>query len=243
MADASSAPLLELDGVTFRWPAAANECVVIDSLHVRHGESVFVMGPSGVGKSTLLSLAAGVLLPSTGRVSLLGQSFSRLRTASRDALRGDHIGYVFQQFNLLPYLSAIANVLLTIQLSGLRSKRCGGARAGQEAAQSLLHDMGIDAPLWHRPAAQLSVGQQQRVAAARALLGRPELVIADEPTSALDEASKESFMDVLMQSCRAAGSALLFVSHDARLAGAFDRQVDLGQLNRAASTGAPAASP
>ncbi len=233
---AADACLLRMASVGYRWPGAADECLALDELEVRQGESVFVRGPSGVGKSTLLSLAAGVLVPTRGHVALLGQPLNSLRAVARDRLRGDHIGYIFQQFNLLPYLSAIGNVLLTAQLSPLRARRAGGKHSS-EAAKALLGSMGIGAAVWQRPASQLSVGQQQRVAAARALLGKPELVIADEPTSALDEGSRDTFMEVLLQRCHEAGSALLFVSHDGRLASAFDRKVDLALLNHAPFAG------
>jgi putative ABC transport system ATP-binding protein len=225
-------PLLRMDAVRFQWPGAARPCLALEHFEIMPGETVFVRGPSGGGKSTLLSLAAGVLTTSSGSVALLGKSWQAMPAAQRDRIRGDHIGYIFQQFNLLPYLSALDNVLLTCQLSHVRATRAGGPGLALLAAQSLLRRVGFDEVHWHRRAAELSVGQQQRVAAARALIGKPELVIADEPTSALDEAMRDNFMALLMQSCRDAGSALLFVSHDGRLVHGFDRVVDLVQLNR-----------
>jgi putative ABC transport system ATP-binding protein len=147
-------------------------------------------------------------------------------------MRADHVGYIFQQFNLLPYLSVLDNVLLSCRFSASRAARAGGSVAAvRESATDLLRRMGLGEDYLARRAADLSVGQQQRVAAARALIGRPELVIADEPTSALDESLRESFMRVLLDACSAAGSALVFVSHDGRLASRFDRQVDLAALN------------
>ncbi|MFT3817818.1 MAG: ATP-binding cassette domain-containing protein [Rubrivivax sp.] len=231
----SRPPALALDGVRFRWPRAGADVLAIDALQLQRGERVLLRGDSGCGKSTLLSLAAGVLLPQAGRVRLLGQDWRALSAGRRDRFRADHIGYIFQQFNLLPYLSVLDNVLLPCRFSRARAARAGGegGRARAEAL-SLLAELELDPWLWHRPAGELSVGQQQRVAAARALIGRPELVIADEPTSALDESRRDAFMALLIRVCGEAGSALLFVSHDARLAPHFERVIDLPAINRAA---------
>lgn len=232
----SSAPAaLQVQDLRYRWPGAAADVLHIDSLSIAAGERVFLRGPSGCGKSTLLSLMAGVLLPDAGSVALLGEPWGRLSSARRDRRRADHLGYIFQQFNLLPYLSVLDNVRLPCRFSRRRAER---TRTGD--AERLLERSGLAEALWSRPASALSVGQQQRVAAARALIGQPDLVVADEPTSALDEDLRESFMALLLDSCAEAGSALVFVSHDSRLAAHFDRQLDLPRLNRAAT---PAATP
>ena len=234
-ADTAAASLLQLRDARFRWPRAAADCIAIDRLGVAAGQAVFMRGPSGCGKSTLLSLAAGVLVAQRGEVSLLGHDWRHLSPARRDRLRADHVGYVFQQFNLLPYLSVLDNVLLPCRFSKRRAQRAFESHSSaRDAAQELLRHMGLGPARWPRAARELSVGQQQRVAAARALIGRPELVIADEPTSALDEARRDDFMRLLLGECAAAGSALLFVSHDARLASHFAHHVDLASLNHAA---------
>jgi putative ABC transport system ATP-binding protein len=226
--------MIEATDLRFRWPGADHDCLAIDAFRVAAGSNVFLHGPSGSGKSTLLGLLAGVLLPSAGRVSLLGMAWAALSGSKRDARRADHVGYIFQQFNLLPYLSVLDNVLLPCRFSALRRDRAADASGSAAAAAArLLEQVGLQRGLWTRPAAQLSVGQQQRVAAARALIGRPEVVIADEPTSALDAALREGFMDLLLEQCRAAGSALVFVSHDERLAARFEHRLSLPEINRA----------
>ena len=219
-----------MSGVRFRWPRAAEDSLHVPRFTIARGERVFVRGPSGSGKSTLLSLMAGILVARAGSVRFMGHDWAAMSGARRDGYRADHIGYVFQQFNLLPYLSVIDNALLACRFSQLRAQRAGDAR--REAGR-LLERAGLPPTLWSRRATELSVGQQQRVAAVRALLGRPELVIADEPTSALDEALRDSFMQVLVQDCVEAGSALVFVSHDPRLASGFDRAVDIDALQEA----------
>ncbi len=230
--------MIELRDVRYAWPGAATDCLAIDTLSVAAGRTLFLHGPSGGGKSTLLGLLAGVLLPRSGSVSLLGQRWSDLSGARRDAFRADHVGYIFQQFNLLPYLSVLDNVLLPCRFSALRHERATlDAGAPAASAQQLLQRVGLAPALWARPAAQLSVGQQQRVAAARALIGRPEVLIADEPTSALDADLREGFMALLLEACRAAGSTLVFVSHDERLAARFDERLSLAAVNRAAPAG------
>jgi len=223
--------VLALQDIHYRWPGAAADCLRIEQLSVAAGRTVFLYGPSGCGKSTLLGLLAGVLVANAGRVSLLGQDWAALPGGRRDARRADHVGVVFQQFNLLPYLSVLDNVLLPCRFSSLRAQRCEGSPAA--AARSLLQRMGLPAALWTRPASALSVGQQQRVAAARALIGKPELVIADEPTSALDTALRDDFMALLLGECKASGSTLVFVSHDKQLAAQFDAQLSLPELNQA----------
>ncbi len=225
--------LIDVHDLRYAWPGTGSDTLDIPALHIAAGESVFVHGPSGCGKSTLLGLLAGVLVPTAGEVKLLDRPWSTLPGAARDRLRADHVGYVFQQFNLLPYLSVLDNVRLPCRFSARRAQRAGDVDA---QARELLAQVGLQADHWGRRADALSVGQQQRVAAARALIGRPELVIADEPTSALDAALRDSFMALLLGQCRSAGSTLVFVSHDDRLAAAFDRRLSLPQLNRAART-------
>jgi putative ABC transport system ATP-binding protein len=229
---AMTTPLLSLENLLFRWPGEAEACLEIAEFSVAAGEQVFIHGESGSGKSTLLNLIAGVLTPQRGRIVALDQPLSALSAAARDRFRVDHIGLIFQQFNLIPYLSVLDNVLLPCRFSKRRSERAGNP---EQAAATLLQHLDLDAGLWQRKATQLSVGQQQRVAAARALIGRPEIVIADEPTSALDAARQTAFLDLLRRECAAANAALLFVSHDLRLAAGFGRQIEMGQINRVAA--------
>ena len=227
--------MISLRDVRYAWPRAVRDVLAIDALEVGAGETVFLHGPSGCGKSTLLSLLAGVLLPREGRVSLAGRDWRELPAAARDRHRAEHVGYLFQQFNLLPWLPVMDNVLLGCRFSPARSARAARRSGSPQAqARTLLQRIGLPQDAWARPASELSVGQQQRVAAARALIGTPEVLIADEPTSALDAALRDGFMDVLLGECRAGGSTLVFVSHDERLAARFDRALSLPDLNRAA---------
>ncbi|GAA5164316.1 ATP-binding cassette domain-containing protein [Viridibacterium curvum] len=229
-ANASSQTIIAARDVVFRWPRQARPTLELTDFSLAAGEQVFLHGESGSGKSTLLSLLAGVLLPQQGEIQLLSQSYAKASAARRDRLRVDHIGYLFQQFNLLPYLSALDNVLLPCRFSALRRQRAIDPRS---EATRLLEHLDLDKTLWSRRASELSVGQQQRVAAARALIGRPELLIADEPTSALDATRQARFLDLLRRECAASNAALLFVSHDMRLADGFARVQPLAQLNRA----------
>ncbi|CAD5374337.1 Methionine ABC transporter ATP-binding protein [Rubrivivax sp. A210] len=223
--------MLQIRELRYAWPGGGREVLAIDRLDIAAGRKVFLHGPSGCGKSTLLGLMAGVLLARQGRTALLGQDWAALRASARDARRADHVGVVFQQFNLLPYLTVLDNVLLPCRFSRLRASRCAGSPL--QAAKGLLERVALPHTAWTRRADALSVGQQQRVAAARALIGAPELVIADEPTSALDAALRDDFMAMLMQACDAAGSTLVFVSHDDRLAARFDERLSLPELNTA----------
>jgi putative ABC transport system ATP-binding protein len=224
-------PAIELKDVVFSWERGP---VVLSIPHfsVARGERVFLKGASGSGKSTLLGLIGGILSRYTGSVQVLGEPLDRLTAVGRDAFRASHVGYIFQMFNLLPYLSTVDNVLLTTRFSRERANRVGCDL--QTEAKRLLAALGLrDAGLLERPVTALSIGQQQRVAAARALMGRPGLVIADEPTSALDADSRLDFLALLRNECVAAGSSLLFVSHDTALASAFDRTVSMGEINTA----------
>jgi putative ABC transport system ATP-binding protein len=230
----SQPAVLALREARFRWPRSEADTVAIESLDIGPGEQVFMHGPSGCGKSTLLSLLGGVLLASSGSVALLGQDWSGLPGWRRDAFRVDHVGFIFQQFNLLPYLSVIDNAWLPCRLSRRRESNARSNFPSSRAqAEHLLAAMRLPRVLWNRPASEISVGQQQRVAAARALVGMPDLVLADEPTSALDEDNRGLFLDLLLGLCETAGSALVFVSHDLRIAQRFTRSLSLPQINRA----------
>jgi putative ABC transport system ATP-binding protein len=219
-----------LENVRFRWSKAHQPCLDVPEFRAEGGERVFIHGASGSGKSTLLSLIAGVVEPEQGRIEVLGHSLGDMRTGLRDRFRAANIGFIFQLFNLIPYLSALDNILLPCRFSAERTARLDSTPHAE--ALRLAERLDLDRSLLGRPAAELSVGQQQRVAAARALIGRPGLVIADEPTSALDADRQQSFLDLLLAECAASGACLLFVSHDARLSNRFDRVVHLGDVNR-----------
>jgi len=222
--------LIDVVDLHFTWPRAAQPTLHLAEFALHAAEKVFLHGPSGCGKSTLLSLLTGIHLPQHGRVCVLGQDLSALSGPERDRLRADHIGYVFQQFNLLPYLSVLDNVLLPCRFSKLRRQRAGQPR---QAAQELLARLDLQRQL-QQPVHMLSVGQQQRVALARALIGAPEVLIADEPTSSLDAERRASFLQLLFECAAEAHTAVLLVSHDQQLAGQFDRSVSLASLNHAA---------
>src|SRR3984893_4787514 len=222
---------IELDDVQFAWPRSA-PVLTIRRFAVARGESVSLKGASGSGKSTLLGLIGGVLRQARGSILVLGTSMLDLRGSRKDAFRAAHIGFIFQMFNLLPFLSVLDNVTLTARFSRVRAARAGDDLGAE--ARRLLADLGLSDPqLLARPVTELSIGQQQRVAAARALLGRPDLLIADEPTSALDADTRLGFLDMLKRECASAGTTLLFVSHDTALAGSFDRTVSMSEINQA----------
>ncbi len=223
---------IQLDHVRFRWHKRLSPVLDIPSLVIESGERVFLHGPSGSGKSTLLGLLGGVLLPEAGSVSLLGQALTAMNGRERDRFRADHIGFLFQQFNLVPYLSVLDNVLLPCRFSQCRLERAkSGGEDSSDVAKKLLAQLDLAESLWQRKSSELSVGQQQRVAMARALIGQPEILIADEPTSALDAVRQIAFLDLLLNACEKTSATLLFVSHDRRLASAFTRELSLLDIN------------
>ncbi len=205
----------------------------IDDLSIEPTRRVFLYGPSGCGKSTLLSMIGGVLVPDEGSVSVMGKDLSAMKGSERDRIRADHLGIIFQQFNLVPYLSVVENVCLPCRYSQRRLERAQKDDGTVEASASrLLSALGIDDRLRARRSTELSVGQQQRVAAARALIGRPELIIADEPTSSLDADRRRDFVSLLLSECESAKSTVIFVSHDRSLASHFDEAIDLQTVNQ-----------
>ncbi len=228
--------VIAIADMSFRWQEGQAPVLAIQELQVAKGERLFVKGASGSGKSTLLSLLGGVNICQSGSISILGQAMERMRGAARDRFRADHIGFIFQMFNLLPYLTPVENVLLPCRFSSRRRQKAlrNGASLEDEARRLLAHLDLTEASRLTAPAAELSVGQQQRVAVARALIGAPELLIADEPTSALDWDRRAVFLELLERECREQGTTLVFVSHDASLEPQFDRTVALDEINRAA---------
>jgi putative ABC transport system ATP-binding protein len=215
-------------GFSYRAPKAI---LKIHEIAIAKGERVFLYGPSGSGKTTLLGILAGVLKANAGSVKILGHDFARISGPARDAVRGAHIGYIFQMFNLIPYLNVLENIMLPCRISRERGQRLNGVPL-ERAAKEMAERLGIGSFTLEK-VTNLSVGQQQRVAAGRALLGSPELMIADEPTSALDEDQRENFLDLLFTHCREIGSTLVFVSHDRRMMPLFDRALSLPELNQA----------
>lgn len=219
--------VLTVKDMRFAWPASS-ATVEIPELNVSAGEHWLIEGPSGSGKSTLLQLLGGVLLPQRGKIQLLGQSWSALNAPQRDRRRADCVGFVFQQFNLVPYLSALENVLLPCRFSEPRRLEAEKTGPIVNEARRLLDALGLGTPDLHRrKSARLSVGQQQRLAAARALIGRPALVLADEPTSALDADNRNAFLELLFAEARNTGTAIIVVSHDATLRPHFGRHLKM----------------
>lgn len=225
-----SSPALGLSGVGFSWPGRVPFSLEVERFEIAAGERVLLLGASGSGKSTLLSLICGINAPQRGAITIAGESITGLRGARRDRFRAEHIGVIFQQFNLLPYATPLDNILLPLRFAPQRRARAGQAR---QAALALTDALGLPRDLVERsPARALSTGQQQRAAVARALIGMPPLIVADEPTSSLDRGSQAAFLDLLFTHCAAAGASLLMVSHDPGLAPRFDRSVRLEEIAR-----------
>ncbi|TMV10020.1 ATP-binding cassette domain-containing protein [Ruegeria sediminis] len=218
---------VDVNDIRFSWPNSAFSMTVAE-FRVPRAERLLLLGESGGGKSTLLSLICGVVAPDQGSIRVAGQELTQLSAARRDRLRANKIGVIFQMFNLLPYASAIENILVPLRFSPERRARCASPR---DEALELAAALGLPRNLvTDEPASNLSVGQQQRVAVARAMIGRPEIIVADEPTSALDKKAQAEFIDLLFDQVAQAESTLIMVSHDERLADRFDRSVQLSDL-------------
>jgi len=226
---------IDVHNLRFAWQRAAGNVLDIDTFTVYSGERVFLQGPSGSGKTTLLSLLGAVATPDTGDVWINGTNVSALRGSRRDQFRVDEIGFLFQMFNLIPYLTPLQNVLLPCRFSAKRNAAATRQRSLHAEAMRLLSQLGINGNLVKQRASNLSVGQQQRVAAARALIGAPRLIIADEPTSALDADARIDFLHLLFEECNQTGATILFVSHDSALANQFDFTVNLADINHAST--------
>ena len=229
----SESSAVVLSNIDFSWGHSPdNFRFGITHFEVSRGESNILVAPSGAGKSTLLGIICGTLKPLSGKTTVLGQNLEDYGDRVRDRFRADHMGIIFQQFNLLPYLSAIDNVLLPLNFSVSRKRACGSTQAQcHMEAERLLDALEIDTKtLAKKKAAELSIGQQQRVAAARAFIGAPQLIIADEPTSSLDEAVQSKFMDQLFLQHKETGSTLIMVSHDSRITQYFDTVTRLEEI-------------
>lgn len=218
---------INLNNVHFNYPEIPEKSVLhIPSWRVEAKEQVFVHGPSGCGKSTLLNLLCGMLAPTGGEVSILNSRLDQMTMRQRDRFRANHIGYVFQQFNLISYLNAVEN----IQLATYFGKQ-GRAAVQVNEIKALLQTLNIPEDDWYKPAQALSIGQQQRVAIARALINKPELLIVDEPTSSLDQHNRDNFMSVLLSQLAEHNITLVFVSHDMSLAQHFKRVDALASIS------------
>ena len=228
--------LIKIENLKFQWPKAPSLLLDIKSFSVKKGEKIFLQGPSGSGKSTLLNLIAGVLASKKGSIEILGVDIASLPSTQRDQFRGDHMGFIFQIFNLLPFFTALENVLLACEFSKVKKKKVLESSTLMREAHRLFLELKLDPKdLAGKKVTELSVGQQQRVATARALMGGPEIVIADEPTSALDFDTRKYFLKLLFQECEQFNTTLIFVSHDLSLGSYFDRVISLNEINSAHS--------
>ena len=220
---------VRFDSVQFAWRQRGGFRIQIPTFHIRPGERVLLVGPSGSGKSTFLSLVAGILSPQRGSIRIGGKELAGLSASARDRFRAENIGLIFQSLNLLPYLSALDNILLPLHFAPVRRNRLGSS--DRAAAQDLLGRLGLPPQVYaDLNARELSVGQQQRVAVARSLIGGPALIVADEPTSALDADHRHAFLEVLNSQLKHSSTALIMVSHDETLMPFFDRTVRLADV-------------
>ena len=222
-----NAETIRLDSVRFYWSKNKDFKIFIPELKISEGEKVLLLGESGSGKTTLLSLVSGFLSPISGDIYLNEKNINSLSARSRDQYRSDNIGIIFQQFNLLPYASVIDNIILPLYFSKVRASKIINQK---ETAINLCKSLRLPDTVTRMQANNLSVGQQQRVAVARALIGNPSLVIADEPTSSLDYDAQNIFLDLMFSQIEKNNSSLLMVSHDTSLSSYFDRVIDINEI-------------
>ena len=219
-------PALSISDLAFQFDAETGPILRIKSWQVDRGKQVFLQGASGSGKSSLLTLLAGLQVPTMGEVRVLGTTISNLSNHERDRFRALNIGVVFQQFNLIPYLSVMDNILLAAKFGETE-----GSSVRQRATE-LLGRVNLKAELFERKSVDLSVGQQQRVAIVRALINYPALLLVDEPTSALDKANRDSFLTLLLEVLAENNCAMVFVSHDSDIGKHFSNRIELSELNQ-----------
>ena len=233
MTPTPSPAAIRVADLAFAWPKQQPLYSHI-AFELHPGQKLLITGPSGCGKSTLLNLLAGVVEPSSGSIWIHEQRIHDLSASAKDQLRGEQMGFIFQQFNLLPYLSVRDNIALPAHLFAKR-KAAAVNQFGSldEAVRYYMNHLGLSRDLESQPAHLLSIGQQQRVAAARAFMGKPSIVIADEPTSALDEANQTQLLNLFFELANEQQTALLMVSHDPRLHSYFDRQLQLTDASHA----------
>lgn len=223
--------VLDIQNLKFKYSPASPLVLDIAKLQVNKAEKVFLYGPSGSGKTTLLEILAGILKPQEGTLQILNHAVHNLSGPQRDRFRADHIGYIFQSFNLIPYLTVLENITLPLYMSPAKRSRVP-QKEEQVECLKLCRDLGIE-DLLYKKVTELSVGQQQRVAAARAILGQPELILADEPTSSLDYDHREKFVKLLFEVTNKHQITVIFVSHDRSLQHLFDRAIFLPDVNKA----------
>ena len=222
-----NAETIRLDSVRFYWSKNKDFKIFIPELKISEGEKVLLLGESGSGKTTLLSLVSGFLSPISGDIYLNEKNINSLSARNRDQYRSDNIGIIFQQFNLLPYANVIDNIILPLYFSKVRADKVINQK---ETAINLCKSLRLPDTVTSMQASNLSVGQQQRVAVARALIGNPSLVIADEPTSSLDSDAQNIFLDLMFAQIEKNNSSLLMVSHDTSLSSYFDRVIDINEI-------------
>ena len=219
--------IIKIDSVRFYWSKKSNFKIFVPNLEIKKGEKVLLLGESGSGKTTLLSLMCGFLNPLSGNISINGNTINQLSSKTRDEYRADNIGIIFQQFNLLPYANVVDNVLLPLYFSKVRSSNVSNKK---EKVIELFKQLRLPDDIAQFRASSLSMGQQQRVAVARALIGNPSLIIADEPTSSLDADAQKIFLNLMFEQISENNSTLLMVSHDKSLSNQFDRLIDINEI-------------
>lgn len=222
--------MIKIENLKFKYPSSTELTLDISNFSMKSGEKIFLYGPSGCGKTTFLEVIAGINNPNQGIVEINGQDICRMKDSEKDQFRADHMGYIFQSFNLIPYLSVLENITLPLYFSARKRSHVDKSEENKLAFE-ICQFLGIEKFL-DRKVTELSVGQQQRVAAARAIIGQPSLILADEPTSALDFNHREKFIQLLFELCSRHQTSVLFVSHDRTLEKLFDRSVSLHEINK-----------
>lgn len=217
---------VDIKNLEFSYSKNSKPVLIIPNWQIKIQEHVFLYGPSGSGKSTLLNLLSGIIHPKQGTIELLGTDFTALSARKKDQFRAKNIGVVFQEFNLIPYLSLRENLSLTGHFASVDKNTLNAS------ADDMFSQLDLSPSLLSAPAHALSVGQRQRVAIARALVTKPPLLIADEPTSALDTGRRNEFMELLLNVANTHETTVIFVSHDMSLSSFFTQTVNLTDINQ-----------